>query len=585
VNLKLLTATALLSLSSAPALADSASIPSSAPAARSNVDTVLSGNERDAYRRIFADIRNQDWASAQERLDEAPRGVLYPVARAELYLAPGSPRVEADPLRDLLREAADLPDASRILTLAQGRGVDSAPNLPSAQTLRRMPSPSRRSRARPVSDDAATRALTIRIQPLIVADSPREAENLIGEYGSGLSSDGLTEVRQRVAWSYYLSGDDRSAQRIARLARNGTGDWAVHADWVDGLASFRAGDCQEAADAFSAVGRRAPDSELRSAGLYWTARAEMSCGRPQNVQQYLRTAAQMNETFYGLLAAQSLRVSPETEGQAGLAHSWENVRNEANAQRAIALVEIGERNLAEQYVRHGVAIGNPHSHDAWLDLADQLHLPNTELWIAQNLPIAHHPSARDLFPAPDYQPIGGWRVDRSLVFAHALQESNFRPEVVSPAGARGLLQLMPGTASDIARDRGESVNASRLNVPEVNIEYGQFYMERMRDFPGMQGLLPKVIASYNAGPGAVMNWEGRLRDGGDPLLYIESIPFWETRGYVPIILRNYWMYQRNAGEESPSLTALAQGMWPRFPGAQGPVAVRLSGHGGTRIAN
>ena len=82
-----------------------------------------------------------------------------------------------------------------------------------------------------------------------------------------------------------------------------------------------------------------------------------------------------------------------------------------------------------------------------------------------------------------------------------------------------------------------------------------------------------------------MNWEGRLRDRGDPLLYIESIPFYETRGYVPIILRNYWMYQRNAGEDATSLGALAQGMWPRFPGAPGAVAVRLSGQGGARIAD
>jgi soluble lytic murein transglycosylase-like protein len=585
VKLKLLTATALLSLSSAPALADSASIPSQAPSVQSDIDSVLGRSEREAYRQVFADIRNQDWESAQERLEDAPHGILYPVARAELYLAPGSPRIELGPLRDLLRDAPDLPDAARILSLAQRRGLESAPSLPAAHTLRRLPSPSRRSRARPVSGDSATRSLAQRIRPLIVSDSPREAENLIDEYGGDLSAEGLTEIRQRVAWSYYLSGDDRNAQRLARLARTGQGDWTVHADWVDGLASWRAGDCNEAADAFGSVSRRAPDSELRAAGLYWAARSEMACGRPQNVQQFLRTAAYMNETFYGLLAAQALGMAPDATNNAALAQGWESVRNEANARRAVALVEIGERDLAEQYVRHGVSIGDPHDHDAWLDLANELHLPDAELWIAQNLPIAHHPSPQDRFPAPDYQPVGGWRVDRSLVFAHALQESNFRPDVVSPAGARGLLQLMPGTASDIARDRGESVNAARLNVPEVNIEYGQFYMERMRDFPGMQGLLPKVIASYNAGPGAVMNWEGRLRDRGDPLLYIESIPFWETRGYVPIILRNYWMYQRNAGEESPSLEALAQGMWPRFPGAPGPVAVRLSGHGGTRIAN
>jgi hypothetical protein len=64
-------------------------------------------------------------------------------------------------------------------------------------------------------------------------------------------------------------------------------------------------------------------------------------------------------------------------------------------------------------------------------------------------------------------------------------------------------------------------------------------------------------------------------DGGDPLLYIESIPYWETRGYVPIVLRNYWIYEGKAGRGSASRKALAQGMWPRFPGLPGADAVRM----------
>lgn len=585
MKLKLLVATALISAAASPAFADSASIPAPRTSASlTEMDSVLSNREREAYREIFSDIQNRRWASAAERLERAPRGVLRSVARAELYLAAGSPRVELEPLRALLNDHPDLPDAQRILTLAQSRGLEHAPVLPTIQTLRRLPGPSRRGTARPVSNDRAARTLVSRVRPLIVDDSPREAESLLNARRGDLSPAGLTEVRQRIAWSYYLTGDDRNAQRLARQARTGSGEWAVFGDWVDGLASWRAGDFDAAADAFASVGRRAPDSEKMAAGLYWAARAEMARGRPENVQNLLRTAARLNETFYGLIAAQSLGTANTPAPGAILSPGWDSVATYTNARRARALVEIGERDLAGRYVRHGAAIGNPHHHDAWLDLANQLRLPNTELWIARNAPTSHHPSARDRFPAPDYQPIGGWRVDRSLVYAHALQESNFRPEVVSPAGARGLLQLMPGTARDIARQRGETVNATRLNVPEVNIEYGQHYMEQMRDFPGMQGLLPKVIASYNAGPSAVANWEGRLRDRGDPLLYIESIPFYETRGYVPIILRNYWMYQRNAGEDMSSLGALAQGMWPRFPGTPGAVAVRLSGQGGTRIA-
>lgn len=586
----LLSATALICLAATPALADSESSPtpsiasSNAPSFSSNER--LNSNEREAYRAIFSDIRDRNWTSAQSRIEAAPSSLLKPVAQSELYLAAGSPAVPLEALAALLAQAPDLPDADQLTRLARTRGLAEEPALPAAQTLRRLPGPSRRGRANPVSGDSAARALVSQIQPLIVADRPFDAEQLLNAQGDGLSPDGLTEVRQRVAWSYYLTGDDRNASRMARLARQGSGDWAVHADWVDGLASWRQRDYDAAANAFASVGRRAPDSELMAAGLYWAARAEMAAGRPQNVQAGLRTAARMSETFYGLLASQTLGVNaPDLTAALAVTSSNGVLDSDRNAQRAIALAEIGETQLAESYVRHGATIAQHSNHDAWLALAEQLHLPNAQLWLAQNAPIAHHPSARSRYPAPAYNPANGWRVDRSLVFAHALQESNFRPDAVSPAGARGLLQLMPGTASGIARQRGETIDPSRLNQAEINIDYGQSYMEEMRDYPGTQGLLPKVIASYNAGPGAVVNWEGRLRDRGDPLLYIESIPFYETRGYVPIVLRNYWMYQRNAGEETASLQALAQGMWPRFPGSSGPVAVRLSGQGGSRIAD
>jgi soluble lytic murein transglycosylase len=82
------------------------------------------------------------------------------------------------------------------------------------------------------------------------------------------------------------------------------------------------------------------------------------------------------------------------------------------------------------------------------------------------------------------------------------------------------------------------------------------------------GLLPKVMAAYNAGL-PVSRWNTEIRDKGDPLLWMESVPYWETRGYVNIVMRNYWMYERQAGGPSESRIALAQGMWPTFPGLAG----------------
>ena len=73
------------------------------------------------------------------------------------------------------------------------------------------------------------------------------------------------------------------------------------------------------------------------------------------------------------------------------------------------------------------------------------------------------------------------------------------------------------------------------------------------------------MAAYNAGLTPVTRWNDEVRDQGDPLTWMESIPYWETRSYVAIVMRNYWMYLRQADAEAPSRTALAQNQWPGFP--------------------
>jgi len=141
------------------------------------------------------------------------------------------------------------------------------------------------------------------------------------------------------------------------------------------------------------------------------------------------------------------------------------------------------------------------------------------------------------------------------------------------------MQIRPIAATDIARSKGLAADRTALTRPSTNFEVGQSYLEQLRDQPCTQGLLPKVIAAYNAGPSPVSVWNAQAKDGGDPLLYIESIPYWETRGYVMTVLRNYWMYEGQAGKPSASRAALAQGLWPRFPGMTGASAVRVGSAG------
>ncbi|HWH17691.1 MAG TPA: lytic transglycosylase domain-containing protein [Allosphingosinicella sp.] len=554
-------------------------LPAAPAAAAASLASGLSDSERSNYREIFAAIRAGDWPGAAARLDSMRAGPLHDIARAELYLAKGSPRVEIDQLLPLIAANPDMPKAGQLSRLAQTRGAVDLPPIAVTQNLVWAGSQPRRARARPIKGDPIADALEPQIQPLIVANQPAAAEALLIQNEFALSTEARTAFQQRIAWAHYLVGNDVAARQLAlKAAREGSTEWALQAEWVAALAAWRMRNCRDAGESFAIVGSRSGDPELNAAGHYWAARADMMCGHPERVQGRLRNAARLRETFYGLIAASALGI--RDVNYTGLHDyrdpEWRHVAHKPNVRAAIALAEIGETGLAEEFVRHQARIGGAADHDALLHLAETLNLASAQYWLAHNAPRGANvnPSAR--YPMPAWQPARGWRVDQSLVFAHALQESSFRAEVVSPAGATGIMQVRPGTAGDMARKRGEYFNPQQLKDPSTNIEYGQSYLEYLRDLSGTGGLLPKVIAAYNAGPAPIAEWNYRPAvNSADPLLYIESIPYWETRGYVPIVLRNYWIYEQKAGKGSYSREALAQGLWPRFPGLVGPKAVRI----------
>ncbi|MFC0303529.1 lytic transglycosylase domain-containing protein, partial [Rhizorhabdus histidinilytica] len=381
-------------------------------------------------------------------------------------------------------------------------------------------------------------------------------------------------------------GDDATARRLADQARPGAGDWAVQASWVSGLAAWRQHDCQSAGAAFEEVAGRARDPEMTAAGLYWASRADMACGHPERIEPRLRSAARMKESFYGLIAQAALGLADEGGASMKLtANDWASIGAIANVRRATALAEIGETGLAEDMLRHQAKIGLSRDHESLIHLAARLDLPAAQIWLAQNGPSGAQLSAAARYPMPAWTPASGWQVDKALVFAHALQESRFKTDAISSAGARGVMQLMPATAQMVARHLGRTVDPASLFQPATSIDLGQAYLRELADNSGTGGLLPKVIAAYNAGPGSVANWNARGRSLDDPLLFIESIPFAETRAYVAVVLRNYWMYQRHSGAKAASLTAISQGLWPRFPGMPGRAAVRLTALGATAAAD
>ncbi len=550
-------------------------------AARTAVPSLLSQDDRAYYRDLFAALKKQDWVKAQALFAQRADGPLHQVARAEYYLAANSPKVELPALQSWLSAGTELPQAEQIATLAVKRGAVTMPALPQSQALYPQPGMPKRIRPREIADGTMPNVVAASILDKIKTDDPLGARVLLDGIDALLSPEARSEWRQRVAWAYYIENDDAAAYALAQTVAEGAGPWIPEGHWTAGLAAWRLNDCAGASDAFAKAAGTAQNPELQAAALYWQARALTRCRQPEKASAPLRASARLDETFYGMLAAEELGLKlPESHAAPDFTQAdWQKLRETGNVRTAVALAEIGEDGLADEVLRQQARIGSPSQYQPLSRLARDLGLPATQLWMAQNAPSGGRPEPAARFPTPKWTPATGWKVDPALVYAHTLQESVFRARAVSPAGARGLMQIMPAAARDHAGDLGVPGTAADLARPEVNLAFGQQHLQMLRDSSGTQGLLPKVMAAYNAGLQPITRWKTEIRDQGDPLLWMESIPYWETRGYVAIVFKNYWMYERQAGGPSESREALAQGMWPTFPGLSGAQPVRMSANG------
>ncbi|MGN3973102.1 transglycosylase SLT domain-containing protein [Tsuneonella sp. SYSU-LHT278] len=579
-RLAYLFAGALALAATTPALANSSAAEYFRKRATStNVPELLSQSERDWYKTLFSAIDAKDWTKVDTMFAERPDGPLHQVARAQYYLDAASPKVELPAIEAWLSQGTRLPMAQQMANLGLKRGLTATPPLPPEQRLVPQGYAPRRVLPSAIDDGTMPADVKAAILDRIKNDDPGGARLLLDGVDASLSPAARAEWRQRVAWSYYIENQNAAALAMAETVRDGgSGAWVGEGDWTAGLAAWRLDDCAGAADAFQRAAGSAQNPELTAAAHYWASRAFIRCRQPERSAEHLRGAARMDETLYGMLAREALGQGlPGGKRTADFdLADWQRLRGSNNVRTAVALSEIGRDALADEVLRHEARIGPAGEYDALSRLARELGLPSTQLWMAANAPRGARAETALRYPAPRWQPANGWQVDPALAFAHALQESRFQVNAVSPAQAKGLMQITPITVRQHAPRLNMSASYVNLSDPATNLAFGQENLTMLRDSTATGGLLPKIMAAYNAGLSPITRWNTEINDEGDPLLYMESIPYWETRGYVAIVMRNYWMYERQAGAGSDSRLALAQGLWPTFPELSGSKGVRLS---------
>jgi soluble lytic murein transglycosylase len=471
---------------------------------------------------------------------------------------PDAPRVHAMLVRRAPRGMA-LPPAPAQEVLADGAEVVPEEREPPSRTITRNASLDRTVRDRAGNgDDTGALAAIARARP---------------------SAPYAAILRAEVAQAMLQAGRDQDAFRIAsEAARNSAG--TAFPGYIAGLAAW-ALDRPDVALAYLEHAARSDIASpaIRSAAAFWTARAAVRARRPQAYVPWMMQAAQEPRTFYGMVARRALglpmgfawerEVAGEGEGAA--------VAESAAGWRALALLQIGQQDRAEAEMRAlwPRVQGNAGVLRAMLLLASQAGMTDLAAQLAALSQTADgRPRDFARFPLPRLEPMLGFRVDPALLYALARQESNFDPRAVSPAGARGLLQIMPATASYVTGDSSlRGANIARLHDPGFSLEVGQRYVHYLARSENVNGDLIRLLASYNAGPGNLGRWLPAIRHRDDPFLFIESIPVGETRQFVQRVLAYSWIYAARLGLPSPSLDALATGRFPQFQDTQAVAAM------------
>jgi soluble lytic murein transglycosylase-like protein len=154
--------------------------------------------------------------------------------------------------------------------------------------------------------------------------------------------------------------------------------------------------------------------------------------------------------------------------------------------------------------------------------------------------------------------MGGFTVDKALVYAVAWQESRFNSLAVSPVGAVGMMQLMPPSAASVAGDSTLTSDPVPLFDVGKNLQLGQSYLNWLMEKAVGYDIL-RAVAAYNGGPSVVSRTAAQLGPSTDSLLLMESLPFSQTRAYVRKVMAAYWTYRRQFGAPSRTLDAVASG--------------------------
>ena len=541
---------------------------------------ILSNDDIERYRKIINYQESCNWKLANKYILELKNEILIGHVLAQRYLHPKCYRSQFLELSSWLKMYNDLPQAKRIYRLAIKRMPKGykRPATPSKVVgiketiLQKKEKYSYKSKLKLTKNQKTEKKKLINtIKSRVNRGWPTGAVKRLKQNDVKILLDQveIDQQKELIAKGYFLADKNELAIQYAKEANKNSFMYVPYINWTAGLAAWRLEEYNLAAKFFSDFSIALQEDEWHQAsGSFWASRAYAELNKFEEINYWLKRATKNPNSFYGILASNILGINrPIDWSKDKLNQDIEkNITMLPSGKRIKALIQVG---LIEELEKEIVKINSLMNKDVamWsLEIAEYFNLAYTQLKIASKLSQYNvELPTKYFYPIPTWKPVGGFKIDSSLIYAFMHQESMFNPSAKSSRGAIGLMQIMPKTAKFISKNKKvRRNNSSILKIPEINLEVGQEYIEYLLNHENINGNLIYLTAAYNGGPGNLKKWLDKTNYQNDPLLFMESIPSRETRWFIEKTLTKYWIYKNQMGEKSNSLEMLAKGENPIY---------------------
>jgi len=534
-----------------------------------NEEIILNSEDKKKYEKIFSLQKIGKWQEASEIIKLLNNKILLGHVKYQKLMHPTKYRSKYKELKEWLILYSDHPMSDKIWKLADKRKPKNTKSLRRPLKLNRLAGSGRDFKSIiPLENFSIPKkhnTIYKNIRSLVKRGRPTQALKTLNN--SNLPNYIEDDLKGIISAGYYAVGKDKVSMKIAINAASRSGIDNPKLYWRAGLASYRLNKKEVALKHFIQLSKIKKNIWLKSAGAYWAAKIYLEFNNELEARNNFMIAAEQVNTFYGQLAIEYLGYKENivwvVKKPGGFFKL--DILNNDHVKRALALSSIGKYGEADQEIRfvYGI-LGNDKIYEL-LELTNYLNLPAVQLRLGDKLFQQGDLSYLALYPSPQWFNNQEKKIDEVLLWSLMRKESSFYLKAKSPRSARGLLQLMPSTARTVMRDRSiRGSNLWKLYDLEYNILIGQKLLLRLMGQENISDSLVPLLMAWNAGPTRYKKWNEKIKIYSDPLLYIESIPSYETRWFVKKVLKNMWIYRDKFQQPKLSRKALVNNSWPKY---------------------